>query len=49
MCKCYTLTVIGNAVPVKLGEFVAKCIREYISDLQKDTKITSGQLELEYV
>jgi len=47
--KTETEQIIGNAVPVKLGEFVANCIKEYIFDLQKDTKITSGQLELEYI
>jgi len=30
---------IGNAVPVKLGEFVANCINQYIED-QKQTKET---------
>jgi DNA (cytosine-5)-methyltransferase 1 len=40
--------IIGNAVPVKLGEFVANCIREYITDLDKNTKIALGQLELQY-
>ena len=47
--KTETEQIIGNAVPVKLGEFVANCIKEYISDLKKGAKITSGQLELEYV
>lgn len=41
--------IIGNAVPVKLGEYVAKCINEYISDLEKGTLIrTTRQLELTY-
>ncbi|MHB1178113.1 MAG: DNA cytosine methyltransferase [Daejeonella sp.] len=40
--------IIGNAVPVKLGEFVANCINEYISDRQKNKTITVGQLELTY-
>jgi DNA (cytosine-5)-methyltransferase 1 len=40
--------IIGNAVPVKLGEFVANCINEYIADRQKNKSITVGQLELTY-
>ena len=40
--------VIGNAVPVKLGEFVANCINEYIADQQKNNFKFVGQLELEY-
>ncbi|OQC62093.1 MAG: Modification methylase HaeIII [Bacteroidetes bacterium ADurb.Bin008] len=40
--------IIGNAVPVKLGEFVANCIKEYISDKQQNKKIKTGQLELVY-
>lgn len=40
--------IIGNAVPVKLGEFVANCINEYINDRQQDKHITVGQLELVY-
>lgn len=40
--------IIGNAVPVKLGEFVANCIREYISDKQLQKLIRVGQLELNY-
>jgi len=28
--------VIGNAVPVKLAEFVARCIKEYIADSQEN-------------
>ena len=30
-CKTDLEQIIGNAVPVKLGEFVANCIREYIN------------------
>lgn len=30
-CKTDLEQIIGNAVPVKLGEFVAKCIQEYIN------------------
>jgi DNA (cytosine-5)-methyltransferase 1 len=40
--------IIGNAVPVKLGEYVAKCINEYISNRQENIHITGGQLELIY-
>ncbi len=40
--------IIGNAVPVKLGEFVANCIKEYISDKQQNKVIKTGQLELVY-
>lgn len=40
--------IIGNAVPVKLGEYVANCIKEYISDRQENKQITIGQLELTY-
>lgn len=40
--------IIGNAVPVKLGEFVANCIKEYISDKQQNKMIKTGQLELVY-
>ena len=40
--------IIGNAVPVKLGEYVANCIKEYISDRQENKQITVGQLELTY-
>jgi DNA (cytosine-5)-methyltransferase 1 len=29
--------MIGNAVPVKLGEYVARCILEYIEDSSKNT------------
>lgn len=34
--------IIGNAVPVKLGEYVANCINEYISDKQENKQITTG-------
>jgi DNA (cytosine-5)-methyltransferase 1 len=40
--------IIGNAVPVKLGEYVANCINEYINDRQENKQITIGQLELSY-
>ena len=39
---------IGNAVPVKLGEFVANCINQYIEDSNKNQKIVTGKLEFEY-
>lgn len=39
---------IGNAVPVKLGEFVANCINEYIQDCQTNNLQPIGQLELDY-
>lgn len=40
--------IIGNAVPVKLGEFVANCISEYIKDKKQNKLIKTGQLELVY-
>jgi DNA (cytosine-5)-methyltransferase 1 len=40
--------VIGNAVPVKLGEFVANCINEYIEDSNNNCLKMTGQLEFEY-
>ena len=40
--------IIGNAVPVKLAEFVANCIKEYINDKQKNKQISLGQLEFIY-
>lgn len=40
--------MIGNAVPVKLGEYVANCINEYISNRQQNRQIVIGQLELFY-
>ena len=41
--------VIGNAVPVRLAEFVANCINEYMEDLEKNNKQHIGQLAMEYV
>jgi DNA (cytosine-5)-methyltransferase 1 len=38
--------IIGNAVPVKLAEFVAKCIKEYIKDKEAKKVLTLGQLKL---
>lgn len=40
--------IIGNAVPVKLGEYVANCIKEYIKDKQKNKQTIIRQLELAY-
>lgn len=40
--------IIGNAVPVRLGEFVANCIKEYINDKEQDKNLVIGQLELAY-
>lgn len=40
--------VIGNAVPVKLGEFVANCINEYIEDSNNNCLKITGQLEFKY-
>ncbi|MDR0659982.1 MAG: DNA cytosine methyltransferase [Prevotellaceae bacterium] len=40
--------IIGNAVPVKLAEFVAICIKEYISDIRKDSIVTENQLSLRF-
>jgi DNA (cytosine-5)-methyltransferase 1 len=37
--------IIGNAVPVKLGEFVANCINAYIIDRQQNKQNLIGQLE----
>jgi len=37
---------IGNAVPVKMGEFVASCIMEYIRDYEDKNIADAGQLEL---
>lgn len=38
--------MIGNAVPVKLGEYVANCIKEYITDRKQNKSATTGQLAL---
>jgi len=40
--------IIGNAVPVKLAEYVANCIKEYISDRRKNKIIGSDQLSLPF-
>jgi DNA (cytosine-5)-methyltransferase 1 len=36
--------IIGNAVPVKLGEFVARALGEYIKDKKENTVRHNGQL-----
>ncbi|MCK6612754.1 MAG: DNA cytosine methyltransferase [Ignavibacteriaceae bacterium] len=40
--------IIGNAVPVKLAEFVATCIIEYIRDRKENRYYDVGQLDLIY-
>jgi DNA (cytosine-5)-methyltransferase 1 len=40
--------IIGNAVPVKLGEFVANCINEYIKDKENENLRVIPQLEFSY-
>lgn len=40
--------IIGNAVPVRLAEYVANCINEYICHRQQNQQIGLGQLELAY-
>ncbi|MFN4145232.1 MAG: DNA cytosine methyltransferase [Runella sp.] len=40
--------IIGNAVPVKLAEYVAKCIKQYINEKRENKQIVFGQLELMY-
>jgi len=40
--------IIGNAVPVKLGEYIANCINEYIKDRLTNVKTHVGQLEFDY-
>ena len=40
--------VIGNAVPVKLGEFVANCINQYINDRNSNQLQLIGQLAFDY-
>lgn len=40
--------IIGNAVPVRLGEFVANCLNEYMSDKANNKEQPVGQLELLY-
>lgn len=40
--------MIGNAVPVKLGEFVAKCMVEYMDDIHQGTLKAPLQLQLDF-
>ncbi len=40
--------IIGNAVPVKLGQFVANCINQYVKDKENNNVARVGQLELMY-
>lgn len=40
--------IIGNAVPVKLGEYVANCIKDYIKDRLTNVETYVGQLEFDY-
>jgi len=38
--------MIGNAVPVKLSEYVARCILEYIEDSSKNITYYSPAVQL---
>lgn len=40
--------IIGNAVPVKLGEYVAKCITEYIKDKKENKQRINRQMTLAF-
>lgn len=40
--------MIGNAVPVKLAEYVANCIKEYQADLRENRMIQAKQLALQF-
>jgi len=40
--------MIGNAVPVKLGEFIAKCIAEYIADAAVGKEKKFGQMSMKF-
>jgi len=40
--------MIGNAVPVKLAEYVANCIKEYQTDLKENKIIREKQLALQF-
>jgi DNA (cytosine-5)-methyltransferase 1 len=46
--KTDTEQLVGNAVPVKLAEFVARCIQEYIANHQDSGPIRQGQLQFDY-
>jgi len=40
--------MIGNAVPVKLAEYVANCIKEYQTDVQENKNIQVKQLAFQF-
>ena len=40
--------IIGNAVPVKLGEYVARCISEFIVDKKENNHRNLGQLTMTF-
>lgn len=40
--------MIGNAVPVKLAEYIANCIKEYQVDLEKNKTIQTKQLAFHF-
>ena len=40
--------MIGNAVPVKLGEYIANCIKEYQTDLRETKIIKAKQLAFHF-
>lgn len=40
--------MIGNAVPVKLAEYVANCIKEYQADLIESKIIQAKQLAFQF-
>lgn len=40
--------MIGNAVPVKLAEYVARCVRDYENDFQNGKVNSSEQLKLKF-
>ena len=40
--------IIGNAVPVKLGEYVARCISEFIADRKVNKHRRIGQLTMAF-
>jgi len=44
--KTHMEQAIGNAVPVKLGEFVANCIVQYIKDMAQGNMVHNTQLEI---
>lgn len=40
--------LIGNAVPVKLAEFVANCIQDFIADSEQNLEPKNSQLQFDY-